>query len=119
MTIASFDIKTEQESLLLDVRTPDQAMERRYVAAAAAVTFSSSLEPGNLYYVQNESNDSIAFVRIDGNVPVLTYGVDVSVGLPVGPFEKFPLQFTTGPARQLRVIVSGSANITLFAGGIK
>lgn len=112
--MSNIDEKLDNESALVDVSAPGKALERRYVSGIA-VTFSSSFAEGVLYELANESNDSVAFFRMDGGTPTLSYGAGDSFagGVPVMPFEKFFMR-VTGSDNTLKVIVSGSANLTLY-----
>lgn len=111
--MSSINQKRDNESALLDISPPDKAIERRHVEGVA-VTFSHSLAPSHNYWLFNESNGGILFARFDAGTPADTFGSGVAVGVPIGPLEKFPIFFTEGDSKTLKVIASGSVNVTLY-----
>lgn len=112
--MSNLNEKLDNQSALVDISVPGKAMERRYISGIA-ITLSSSFNEGVLYEIANESNDSVAFFRMDGGTPALGYGAGASFtgGVPVMPLEKFFFR-VTGSGHTMRMIVSGAANITLY-----
>lgn len=108
--------KLDNEAALFDITAPGKANERRSVESSA-ITFSSSLVAGPLYEIANESSGSVAYFRIDGANPAIAYGFGDSFngGIPVMPYEKYLFRLTGSATHSLKVIVSGSANITLYS----
>jgi len=120
MTNSSHDIADEQVALLADSRTPDGAIER-HLLSTTSTTFTTTLEAGNLYYLRNESTTDMVFFTIDGTTPdVDADGTAADLGIPVGQGEARAIHFSTGAARTLKAVVSGSGSrVTLYLGGTK
>lgn len=108
------DTKKDNEAALFNIQGP-KGIERRHVEGAT-VTFSASLINHTRYRLMNESNDSIVFYTTDNTAPVIAYDSGSNYGNPIAPFEKgeiFYLDSSESP-KTLKVICSGSANVTLI-----